>query len=64
MKVLYTVSMSERHAQEAEFLTRMIKDAVQAFNTLLNTDAELEPVRFLENEFHEGGAAPKFEQPN
>jgi hypothetical protein len=58
MKVLYTVSMERRHAQETELLTRLVEDAVKSFNLLMLAKSKVEEVRVVTDPFHEGGATP------
>ena len=63
MKVLYTISMDRRHAQETELLTRVVEDGVKSFNLLMLANSKVEDVRLVTDRFHEGEAVPTRSRP-
>jgi hypothetical protein len=53
MKVLYTVELDNRHHQESELLTAMVKDTVVDFNRRTRAEANVKFVRLISDEIHD-----------
>ena len=53
MKVLYTLELDNRHRQECELLTAMVRDTVVDFNRRTRAEANVKHVRLVSDEFDE-----------
>jgi hypothetical protein len=51
MKIVYTVELDNRHAQDAYLLEACIKDAVVNFNVRTRAEAHVRPPRLFSDDF-------------